>query len=173
MWPDLMRIVRYNTLASALDVLTAMITPALLISATGTYILATANRLGRVVDRMRLISDRVEVLFQNEHAGLREERIEDYRAQMIRLQKRLRLLQRALIILYMAALTFILCSVAIGTTAAVSLKLYWIPVMLGILGAFMLLVASVLLILEARLAVRDLELETEFLGKVAKHHAGQ
>ncbi len=171
MWPDLLHIVNFNTLASALNVLTAMITPALLISATGTYILAVSGRLGRVVDRMRLVSDRVETLFQNEGAGMREERINDYRAQMKRLNKRLRLLQRALIMLYTAALTFILCSVAIGTTAAVSLKLYWIPVVLGITGACMLLVASILLIVEARLAVNDLELEIEFLRRVIRHHA--
>ena len=74
--------------------------------------------------------------------------------------------------LYCAALTFILCSVAIGTVAAAAtLKAFWIPVFLGILGACMLLVASVYLIWEARLAVSDLELESEFLRKVVRHHA--
>lgn len=173
MWPDLPQLAKFSTLASALNVLTAMITPALLISATGTYILAVSGRLGRVVDRMRLVSDRVESLFTNEQARLREERINDYRAQMRRLNKRLRLLQRAMILLYVAALTFILCSVAIGTTAAISLALYWIPVALGIMGACLLLVASIHLILEARLAVNDLELEIEFLRRVVRHHAEQ
>jgi hypothetical protein len=173
MWPDLFQIVKLNTLASALNVLTAMITPALLISATGTYILACTGRLGRVVDRMRLLSDRVETLFQNTGAALREERIGDYQSQMERLKRRLRLLQRALILLYCAALIFILCSVAIGTTAAISLRLYWIPVALGITGACMLLGASVILIWEARLAVADLEQEVDFLRKVVRHHADQ
>ena len=76
MWPDLTQVVKINSLAAALNALTAMITPALLISATGTYILACTNRLGRVVDRMRLVSDRVETLFVNESAELREERDE-------------------------------------------------------------------------------------------------
>jgi hypothetical protein len=162
MWPDLFQIVKLNTLASALNVLTAMITPALLISATGTYILACTGRLGRV-----------ETLFQNTGAALREERIGDYQSQMERLKRRLRLLQRALILLYCAALIFILCSVAIGTTAAISLRLYWIPVALGITGACMLLGASVILIWEARLAVADLEQEVDFLRKVVRHHADQ
>jgi hypothetical protein len=127
MWPDLFHVTSFNTLASALNVLTAMITPALLLSATGTYILATTSRLGRVVDRMRLVSEKVEALSLNEQAAMRIERIEDYRAQMRRLRVRLGLLQNAVISLYSAALTFILCSVAIGVTAAISLKLYWLP----------------------------------------------
>jgi hypothetical protein len=169
MWPDLTQVVKINSLAAALNALTAMITPALLISATGTYILACTNRLGRVVDRMRLISDRVETLFVNESAELREERIADYGAQIRRLHTRLVRLQRALIMLYAAALVFILSSVAIGLTAA-GLTIYWIPVVLGIGGAFLLLAASLQLIIEARLAVNDLELESAFLRKVVTHH---
>ena len=86
MWPDLLHVTNFNTLASALNVLAAMITPALLLSATGTYILATTGRLGRVVDRMRLVSEKVEVLSLNEMAGMREERIADYQSQMRRLR---------------------------------------------------------------------------------------
>jgi hypothetical protein len=173
MWPDLFHIASFNTLASALNVLTAMITPALLLSATGTYILATTSRLGRVVDRMRLVSEKVEALSLNEQAGMRAERIDDYRGQMRRLRVRLGLLQSAVISLYSAALTFILCSVAIGVTAAISLKLYWLPVVLGLGGACLLLLASITLIREARHAVADLELESAFLRKVVRHHAEQ
>ena len=45
---------------SAITVLTAMITPAVLISACGSMILSTSVRLGRVVDRVRSLSDRWE-----------------------------------------------------------------------------------------------------------------
>jgi hypothetical protein len=44
----------------AITVLTAMITPAVLISACGSMILSTSVRLGRVVDRVRSLSDRLE-----------------------------------------------------------------------------------------------------------------
>jgi len=44
--------------SSAIAVLTAMITPAVLISACGSMILSTSVRLGRVVDRVRTLSDR-------------------------------------------------------------------------------------------------------------------
>src|SRR5207247_1461785 len=49
-------------LSSSLAVLTAMITPAVLISASGTMILSTSTRLGRVVDRVRSLSDRFQQL---------------------------------------------------------------------------------------------------------------
>jgi hypothetical protein len=51
-----------DALSSALAVLTAMITPAVLISACGTMLLSTSTRLGRVVDRVRSLSDRLEEL---------------------------------------------------------------------------------------------------------------
>ena len=44
------------------SVLGAMITPAVLISACGALILSTSVRLGRVVDRVRALADRFEVL---------------------------------------------------------------------------------------------------------------
>jgi hypothetical protein len=47
-------------LSSAVSVLTAMITPAVLISACGALILSTSTRLGRVVDRVRLLIERFE-----------------------------------------------------------------------------------------------------------------
>ena len=47
-------------LSSALAVLTAMITPAVLISARGTMILSTPTRPGRVADRVRSLSGKLE-----------------------------------------------------------------------------------------------------------------
>ncbi len=49
-------------MSSAVAVLTAMMTPAVLISACGSMILSTSHRLGRVVDRVRALSDKLEEL---------------------------------------------------------------------------------------------------------------
>lgn len=49
-------------MSSAVAVLTAMITPAVLISACGSMILSTSSRLGRVVDRVRALADKLEEL---------------------------------------------------------------------------------------------------------------
>ena len=54
--------------------------------------------------------------------------------------------------------------------AIVSIRLY-LPVMWGIGGRFLLLAASIMLIDEARHAVSDLQLESEFLSGIARHLA--
>src|SRR5688500_923222 len=48
--------------STATEVLAAMITPALLISASGTLVLSTSNRLSRVVDRVRVLARDAEQL---------------------------------------------------------------------------------------------------------------
>ena len=47
-----------NFLNSTIEFLTAMVTPTLLISATGSLVLSTSTRLGRVVDRVRELEKR-------------------------------------------------------------------------------------------------------------------
>lgn len=59
-----------NGLPDALAVLSAMITPAVLISGCGSLIMATAGRLNRAVDRTREISRRFAELAQGALAAL-------------------------------------------------------------------------------------------------------
>lgn len=160
-----------SSLGTALNVIASMITPALLISASGTLILSTSNRLARVIDRLRKLSDIVEQLSDPaQPAELRGERLAFWQ-QTIELQaKRLHLLQRVLTLLYLAVAAFIFTSVSIGVVS-VSFSYYWIPVALGILGAFFLLVSSLYLLREVRLAVQGTEAETDFHLRLARHHA--
>ena len=66
---------RLETPANALAILTAMITPAVLISACAALIFSTATRLGRVVDRVRMLSAKFEELAKNPQADeMAEER---------------------------------------------------------------------------------------------------
>jgi len=84
-------------LSSSLAVLTAMITPAVLISASGTMILSSSTRLGRVVDRTRSLSDRLqEVSSGDANTEFFEERRAMLYDQLDKLTSRSRLLQRAL-----------------------------------------------------------------------------
>jgi Protein of unknown function (DUF2721) len=54
-----------NDLAGALAILSAMITPAVLILACGSLTLATSQRLGRVIERTRRISNQFKELARN------------------------------------------------------------------------------------------------------------
>src|SRR5918998_603067 len=108
-----------DALSSALPVLTAMITPAVLISACGTLILSTSVRLGRVVDRVRSLSDRFEELARGaDGVELFEERRAVIFDQLDKLTSRARILQRAMTVFYTAAGVLVLTSVAIGVVAA-------------------------------------------------------
>ena len=162
----------FQTLPSALTILTSMITPALLISAAGTFILSTSNRLGRVVDRVRAIADLLDDLMHGKAAiELVEERKAMLVGQLSQLSKRADLLQRSLTVFYIASGSFVASSVAIGVTAVIDSSQAWIPVALGLLGACFLFYGSMMLIFEARLAVSALRSETWFLNRLVTYHS--
>ncbi len=152
-----------------------MITPALLISASGMYILSTSNRLGRVVDRVRAISDRMDSLMhEQEGLELIEERKAALMDQMRRQSARAGLLQRALTVFYLASAVFVLTSLAIGLDALSGVSgLHWLPVSFGMGGACCLLYGSVLLITEARIAVNSLNEEMVFLNRLVETNSAR
>src|SRR5438067_12517071 len=156
-------------LNSSLAVLTAMITPAVLISASGTMILSTSTRLGRVVDRVRSLSDRFQQLADS---GSTAEFFEEQRAmlydQLDKLTSRSRLLQRALTTFYLAVGVFVATSVAIGVVAFSGRRGGWIPVAMGLVGAFFLFYGSMLLVFEARLALSTTHAEMDFIWRTTK-----
>jgi hypothetical protein len=165
-----------DPLAASVAVLTAMITPAVLISASGTMILSTSTRLGRVVDRVRQLSDRLRRLAEED---LSAELLEEERAmlydQLDKLTSRSRLLQRALTTFYLAVGVFVASSVAIGAVAffyarglATSGRGAWIPVVMGLVGASFLFYGSILLIFEARLALSTTHSEMDFIWRITK-----
>lgn len=157
-----------DTLNSSLAVLTAMITPAVLISASGTMILSTSTRLGRVVDRVRSLSDRLEELSRSSELEFIEERREMIFNQLDKLTSRSRLLQRGLTVFYMAVGIFVGTSVAIGVVAYSGVRYSWVPVVLGLIGACFLFYGSMLLIFEARLALSTTHAEMDFLWRLSK-----
>jgi hypothetical protein len=151
-----------------------MITPAVLISASGTMILSTSTRLGRVVDRVRELSDRLRRLAGQEVTVefLEEERAMLY-DQLDKLTSRSRLLQRALTVFYLAVGVFVASSVAIGGVAFFSARgLFtrgaWIPVIMGLIGALFLFYGSMLLIFEARLALSATHAEMDFIWRLTR-----
>jgi hypothetical protein len=161
-----------DALSSSLAVLTAMITPAVLISACGTMILSTSTRLGRVVDRVRTLSDRLEELaHEPREMELYEERRSVIFEQLDKLTSRSRLLQRCMVTFYMALGIFVSTSVAIGVVAVSGARYHWIPVVTGLIGACFLFYGSVLLIFEARLALSTIHTEMDFIWKLGKRFA--
>ena len=163
---------RLEAPANALAVLTAMITPAVLISACGALIFSTATRLGRVIDRVRFLSARFEELAKNPTADdMASERLPLLHQQLERQTTRARLIQRSLVAFYTALGVFVATSVAIAVLNAVARNYLWTSVAFGLLGSMFMLYGSVLLIVESRLALAAITSEIEFLSKVSRKYA--
>ncbi len=155
-----------NSLPAAAEVLGAMITPAVLISAAGTLILSTSNRLSRVVDRVRVLAAEAERLNMSE-PPLDPVATKAKRAfiadQLARLSARLVLLRSAMTVLYMAIGLLVATSITVGVVVLLHAGYEWIPVAMGLLGASALLYGSLLLVREARLAVGSSLIEMAFI----------
>jgi hypothetical protein len=156
--------------AAAIAVLTAMITPAVLISACGSMILSTSSRLGRVVDRVRALSDKLDGMEErNEHGEAATERQKVIFEQLDKLTSRARLLQRCMVTFYLSLGMFVATSVAIGVVAFTGNARYnLVPVALGLAGACFLFYGSVLLIFEARLALSTIHSEMDYIWQQSK-----
>jgi VIT1/CCC1 family predicted Fe2+/Mn2+ transporter len=132
-------------------------------------ILSTSTRLGRVVDRVRALSDRLQLL-PDEDAKM--EHLEEKRAmiydQLDKLTSRSRLLQRGLTTFYLAVGVFVATSVAIGVVSFFNGRAGWVPVALGLVGASFLFYGSMLLVFEARLALSTTHAEMDFIWRTTK-----
>jgi hypothetical protein len=138
---------------TASEVLGAMITPALLISASGTLVLSTSNRLSRVVDRVRALTRDAETL----SADLVQAHLEKKRALIARqlngLAERALILRSALAALYTAIGFLVATSVGVGILTLVHASWAWPGIALALFGSCALLWGSVLLVREGRLAI--------------------
>jgi hypothetical protein len=163
----------FGDAATALTVLSAMITPAVLISACGTLTVSTATRLSRVIERTRRLGDELArtIAEAAEPADLIEERRQLLLGQLDRATRRSRLLQRALARLYWAICVLVGTTVAIGLVAASGQGYGFVPIGLGLAGAGLLFDASVALIRESRLAIGAIEDEMTFVWRVSQREA--
>jgi hypothetical protein len=161
-----------NALPPASEVLAAMITPAVLISASGTLALSTSNRLSRVVDRVRVLAAEAELLVaaSSSDAAAPQARWQLISDQLSRLSIRVVLLRASMTALYVAIGLLVSTSIAVGIVALLRWDYSWVPVSLGLGGASALLYASLLLIREARLSVRSSLQEMAYVRDVVASH---
>src|SRR5262245_8664115 len=122
-----------DALGSSLEFLIAIATPAFLISAVGSLVLSTSTRLGRVVDRVRQLEDRLSYLIYHEDKQdipLYDKRVEVIVDLLDKVTSRSRILQRALAAFYYGLGFFILTSVAIAIASLLGIY-RWLPIPIG------------------------------------------
>lgn len=162
-----------NALNSTIEFLTAMVTPTLLISATGSLVLSTSTRLGRVVDRARELEKKLsELILVEDHSTvpLYDKRLDTIVKLLDKVTSRSRILQRALSAFYYGLGFFILTSVTIAV-AAFFTTYRWIPIPVGIVGIMYLFWGSVLMLRETRMATVTINTEMDFTWTLAKNVA--
>jgi tetrahydromethanopterin S-methyltransferase subunit B len=143
--------------------LSAMITPAIFLTANASLIISTSNRVSRVVDRIRVLNDMADKIDrgadQLDFADLRLAHVED---QMRRLEYRSDRLRYALTALYLAFTAFVGTSLVLAIAAILQNWLVALPTGLAVVGVGLLLFASVNLVFEAREALRSNRTEVRF-----------
>lgn len=141
---------------SALAIVSAMITPAILILASGSLVSSTLVRLGRIVDQTRALIAQGQSLRSSNDAralALLEARIN--------LQlRRAQLARQALLGYYISISLFLLSSLVLALLSAVHFTRYfWLGPAIVIIGGIVLLFATAALVIEVNISAGTLQEE--------------
>lgn len=153
-------------ISSSLGVLSSMLTPAVLIMVCGSLILATSNRLTRLIDRTRKLYDQHRAALRKGEetvAELIEER-ETLKKMLPLMIKRVRFMQIALTSLYMALTFFVLTSILIGIFEVARLQYSWVPLGIGMIGAGFLFHSTLMLLSETRIGYKAVYFEMDIIA---------
>ena len=148
---------------AAVAVLSAMVVPVVLVLASSSLILATSQRLSRSMERARKVAERLSALrTAAEPAADAAAEGGFLYEQLTFAARRARLLQRAMTLLYLTLASFVGTILVLGVVSTLRLAAGWPVLLLSLGGALLLFAASVLLILESRLALRAVEAEMHY-----------
>lgn len=149
------------------QMLSAMITPAVLISASASLIFSTANRLGRIFDRVNALKAEVEGVLENRliYPG---ERLEYLSRQLATQRIRAGLIQNAMAALYTATVLFVASSLALAVTMAWWHNMDWVATALAMIGGLFLFAASAILLYEGRYNLKFIRGQIDFISFLEK-----
>ncbi|CAG1065336.1 hypothetical protein BAC1_00915 [uncultured bacterium] len=157
-----------TSIALAISILSAVITPVVLISASALLTLSTATRMGRVLERARAMYELLEE-FEKTRPGDTQERHSMLLKQFSRAKKRSELLSRALGSQYASISAFVATSVAIGASSLWQGFPAFLAVLFGFTGVMLLFYSSVLLIIDSRIGLAALHDEMDLMERLARH----
>ncbi|MCE9529558.1 MAG: DUF2721 domain-containing protein [Planctomycetes bacterium] len=141
-----------------------MIAPALFMTATGSLILSSNQRLARIVDRIRILIDLCDKLDQpggtQDCLDLRRKYLAEEIGHLKRRNQRIRV---AIGLFYLAFTTFVSASLAIGIDMFLKIQLPNVSTVLALCGVVILMWGSINMFQETIAATRTLSLESRFL----------
>jgi Protein of unknown function (DUF2721) len=149
--------------------LSAMITPAIFLTANASLIISTSNRVSRVVDRIRLLNELADKIGRGvSELDFTAERLEHVNVQLDDLAWRSDRLRSAMTALYLALSTFVCTSLTIAIDNWLKYKLGPLPTLLAVAGVSSMLFASINLVREALQALGGNRREVEFYRELGK-----
>jgi hypothetical protein len=147
--------------------LSMMIAPALFMTATGSLILSSNNRLSRIVDRIRVLISQSDAIAQPSNTlDFPQLRLEALREEMQHLHARNTRIRNATALLYVAFALFVGASLAIGIDLFFGQRVPSVPTSLALGGVIALLWACVNLFRETRTATQTVLLEIALLERL-------
>jgi hypothetical protein len=135
--------------SAAQAIISAMITPALLILASGSLIATALVRLARVVDRVRKLAEHGEPTAPGA---------------LHRHERRALLAERALRSFFFAVVCFVVAGIAIGVDHLAADRLTWLPVVITLLGMCLIVAGSAAMLSECTLATSEIRAEIKVLA---------
>ncbi len=152
----------------ALAFLTALITPSIVLLACANLITGCHMRLSRVMDRVRTLAQMAEDIRLERCTDHPTERRREIGAEFQYYERRGKMILVALSLLYGTVGFFVATSIAVGVDLLVGNRVAFVPVILAILGISLFLVASLLMLLENRLAFHTMKREIQFVHTLEK-----
>src|SRR3954465_7523231 len=113
---------------SSYDTLSAMITPAIFLTANGSLIISTSNRMSRVVDRIRVLNDLGDKICRGgTELDFPRDRMDHVQDQLRRLLRRSDRIRYALTMLYLAFGSFVMTSLGLAVDVLFENRLAVVP----------------------------------------------
>ena len=148
---------------------TAMIAPALFLTATGSLMISTATRMARIVDRIRILVEMCDRSRRGDQPlDFPQVRRKHALDELRRLQSRSDRAMAAVTPLYMAFGSFATTSMAIAIDSVAGHRIEAVPTLFAIAGVALLVAASANLVVEARTALRSNDLEVQFFFELER-----
>lgn len=144
--------------------LSAMVAPAIFLTANGSLIISTSNRMSRVVDRIRVLNDQGDKLCRGvdglDYSRERMDHVQDQLRHMLFRNDRIRI---ALTMLYLAFAAFVCTSLGLAIDVMLGVRAFAaVPTTLAVLGVCLMLVSCINLVREALEALKSNRLEIQF-----------
>jgi hypothetical protein len=134
-----------------------MITPALLLLGSASLVTSALMRMGRVVDRARVLAT-IAHEQTSDRTGVTETQL---RAWLQSHAKRARYAERSITALYAAIVVFIATCLSIGLDRFADNSVGWLPVTLAIAGILLLLTGGAYMVAESRLSGEQIRAEIQ------------